>query len=90
MLSRDLSSTNRVPDESGLELLSPQAEQAISTAGDVVAAHKQWTELRSDRNGRNLRRAMIGVLETAASYGSKSALVLDKPVHKHGSEAADR
>ena len=33
---------------------------------------------------------MIGGLETAASYGPKSALVLDEPVHKHGSEAADR
>ena len=31
-----------------------------------------------------------GVLGTAASYGPKSALVLDKPVQKHGSEAADR
>ncbi len=33
---------------------------------------------------------MIGGLEAAASYGPKSALVLDEPVHKHGSEAADR
>jgi len=33
---------------------------------------------------------MIGVLGTAASYGPKSALVLDEPVSKHGSEAADR
>src|SRR6266478_2166022 len=33
---------------------------------------------------------MIGGLETAASYGPKSALVLDEPVQKHGSEAADR
>jgi len=33
---------------------------------------------------------MIGVLETAASYGPKSALVLDEPFSKHGSEAADR
>jgi hypothetical protein len=32
---------------------------------------------------------MIGVLEDAASYGPKSALVLDEPVSKHGSEAAD-
>jgi hypothetical protein len=30
------------------------------------------------------------VLETAASYGPKSALVLNEPVSKHGSEAADR
>jgi hypothetical protein len=40
MLSRDLSPTNRVPDESGLELFARQAEQAITTAGNVVAAHK--------------------------------------------------
>jgi hypothetical protein len=33
---------------------------------------------------------MICVLETAASYGPKSALVLDEPVYKHGSEVADR
>ena len=33
---------------------------------------------------------MIGVLEIAASYGPKSALVLDKPAQKHRSEAADR
>jgi len=33
---------------------------------------------------------MIGRLETAASYGPKSALVLDEPVSKHGSEATDR
>ena len=33
---------------------------------------------------------MIGVPEIAASYGPKSALVLDEPVSKHGSEAADR
>ena len=33
---------------------------------------------------------MIAVLETAASYGPKSALVLDEPVSEHGSEAADR
>jgi hypothetical protein len=33
---------------------------------------------------------MISVLETAASYGPKSALVLDEPGHKHGSEVADR
>ena len=33
---------------------------------------------------------MICVLETAASYGPKWALVLDKPVQKHGSEVADR
>ena len=33
---------------------------------------------------------MIGVPEIAASYGPKSALVLDQPVSKHGSEAADR
>src|SRR5271157_3348303 len=33
---------------------------------------------------------MIGGLEIAASYGPKSALVLDKPASKHGSEAADR
>jgi hypothetical protein len=33
---------------------------------------------------------MICVLESAASYGPKSALVLDEPVSKHGSEAADR
>src|ERR1035438_917557 len=33
---------------------------------------------------------MIGGLEIAASYGPKSALVLDKPAPKHGSEAADR
>jgi hypothetical protein len=33
---------------------------------------------------------MILVLETAASYGPKSALVLDEPGHKHGSEVADR
>src|SRR5271165_4043759 len=33
---------------------------------------------------------MIGGLETAASYGPKPALVLDKPAPKHGSEAADR
>jgi hypothetical protein len=26
----------------------------------------------------------------AASYGPKSALVLDEPVEKHGSEVADR
>ena len=33
---------------------------------------------------------MMVVRETAASYGPKSALVLDEPVQKHGSEAADR
>jgi len=33
---------------------------------------------------------MIFALETAASYGPKSALVLDEPVSKHGSEDADR
>ena len=33
---------------------------------------------------------MIGVLETAASYGPESSLVLDKAAQKHGSEAADR
>ena len=33
---------------------------------------------------------MIGGLEAAASYGPKSALVLDEPGHKHGSEVADR
>ena len=33
---------------------------------------------------------MIPVLEIAASYGPKSALVLNKPAQKHGSEAADR
>jgi hypothetical protein len=33
---------------------------------------------------------MIGVLEDAASYGPKSALVLNEPVSKHGSEAGDR
>src|SRR5260370_41925272 len=33
---------------------------------------------------------MICVLETAASYGPKSALVLDEPVYKHGSGVADR
>ena len=33
---------------------------------------------------------MIGVLETAASYGPKRVLVLDKPAQKHGSEVADR
>ena len=33
---------------------------------------------------------MMGVLEIAASYGPKSALVLDKPAQQHGSEAADR
>jgi hypothetical protein len=33
---------------------------------------------------------MISGLEAAASYGPKSALVLDEPDHKHGSEAADR
>jgi hypothetical protein len=33
---------------------------------------------------------MIGGLEIAASYGPKSALVLDEPVSKHGSETADR
>jgi hypothetical protein len=33
---------------------------------------------------------MIGALEIAANYGPKSALVLDEPVSKHGSEAADR
>ena len=33
---------------------------------------------------------MIGGLEIAASYGPKPALVLDEPVSKHGSEAADR
>jgi hypothetical protein len=32
---------------------------------------------------------MILALETAASYGPKSELVLDEPVSKHGSEAAD-
>jgi hypothetical protein len=33
---------------------------------------------------------MMYVLEAAASYGPKWALVLDEPVSKHGSEAADR
>ncbi len=33
---------------------------------------------------------MICVLENAASYGPKSALVLDEPVYKHGSGVADR
>jgi hypothetical protein len=33
---------------------------------------------------------MIPVLETAASYGPKSSLVLGKPASKHGSEASDR
>ena len=33
---------------------------------------------------------MICVLETAASYGPKSALALDEPVYKHGSGVADR
>src|SRR5229473_2120251 len=33
---------------------------------------------------------MICARETAASYGPKSALVLDEPVSKHGSEVADR
>ena len=33
---------------------------------------------------------MIGMLETAASYGPKRALVLDEPDPKHGSEVADR
>jgi hypothetical protein len=33
---------------------------------------------------------MICVLETAASYGPKWALVLDEPVYKHGSGVADR
>lgn len=33
---------------------------------------------------------MICVLEAAASYGPKWALVLDEPVQKHGSEVADR
>jgi hypothetical protein len=32
----------------------------------------------------------MSVLEVAASYGPKSALVLNEPVHKHGSEVADR
>jgi len=31
---------------------------------------------------------MIGGLETAASYGPKSALVLNEPVSKHGSGLA--
>jgi hypothetical protein len=30
------------------------------------------------------------VLEIAASYSPKSALVLDKPAQRHGSKAADR
>ena len=30
------------------------------------------------------------MLETAARYGPKSALVLDEPSHKHGSEVAGR
>lgn len=33
---------------------------------------------------------MICVPGTAASYGPKSALVLDEPVYKHGSGVADR
>jgi hypothetical protein len=33
---------------------------------------------------------MRWVLETAAATGPKSALVLDEPVQKHGSEVADR
>jgi hypothetical protein len=33
---------------------------------------------------------MTCVLEAAASYGPKSALVLDEPVSKHGSEVAVR
>jgi hypothetical protein len=33
---------------------------------------------------------MICGLETAASYGPKSALVLDEPDSKRGSEVADR
>ena len=49
--------------------------------GDLLMmSSKQRTELRSDRNGRNLGWAMIGGLEAAASYGPKSALVLDEPV----------
>jgi hypothetical protein len=31
-----------------------------------------------------------GCVGDAASYGPKSALVLDEPVEKHGSEVADR
>jgi hypothetical protein len=56
----------------------------------ILFSSKQPTELRSDRNGRNLRWAMMCVLEAAASYGPKWALVLDEPVSKHGSEVADR
>ena len=33
---------------------------------------------------------MISVLETAANYGPKLALVPNEPGHKHGSEVADR
>ena len=35
-------------------------------------------------------RAMIGAAGGCGSYGPKSALVLHKPVEKHGSEVADR
>ena len=56
--------------------------------GPLVRKAIDWAAPRQGRKERGC--AMMKFAGGAASYGPKSALVLDEPVEKHGSEVADR